>query len=176
MLATVFIFVGGLFTWTLIEYVIHGVLGHAHRTFVTPMHDVHHRDPHAVFAIGAWLPTAAFLTGAWLIFRAASGVIFYSGIAVGFAAYEILHYRIHFAQPSCELEARLRARHLAHHLREPDAIFGVTTPLWDILLGTEPDADGMRELDYCGGRVAPLQGPSNLGQLIANLRSRIAAP
>jgi len=50
MLADTFIFAAGVFTWTLLEYVIHGVLGHAHRTFVTRLHEVHHRDPRAVFA------------------------------------------------------------------------------------------------------------------------------
>jgi sterol desaturase/sphingolipid hydroxylase (fatty acid hydroxylase superfamily) len=176
MLADALIFIAGLLTWTLVEYVIHGVLGHAHRTFVTPLHDVHHRDPRAVFAIGAWLPTAVLLLGSALIFGAAAGVIFYGGIVAGFAVYEIVHWRIHFATPSCELEARLRARHLAHHLREPDAIFGVTTPLWDVVFGTQPAAAAMRELAAAGTRVAPLYGASNLGQVVARLRSRIAAP
>ena len=48
-----------------VEYVIHGVLGHAHRTFVTGLHEVHHRDPRAVFALGAWIPTAVVLIGGW---------------------------------------------------------------------------------------------------------------
>lgn len=176
MLVDALIFVAGLFSWTLVEYVIHGVLGHAHRTFVTPLHDVHHRDPHAVFAIGAWIPTAVLLLGSALIFGAAAGVIFYGGVVAGFALYEIVHWRIHFAMPCCEIEARMRARHLAHHLREPDAIFGVTTPLWDIVFGTEPAADTMRELAAAGARVAPLDGASNLGRVVASLRSRIAAP
>ncbi|HZC47378.1 MAG TPA: hypothetical protein VE243_12935, partial [Candidatus Acidoferrum sp.] len=65
MLADVLIFAAGLFAWTLVEYVIHGVLGHAHRTFVTGLHNVHHRDPRAVFALGAWMPTAVALGAAW---------------------------------------------------------------------------------------------------------------
>ena len=52
----------------LVEYVIHGVLGHAHRTFVTGLHEVHHREPRAVFALGAWIPTAVVLIGAWAMF------------------------------------------------------------------------------------------------------------
>ena len=172
MIADALIFVAGLFAWTLLEYVIHGVLGHAHRTFVTPLHDVHHRDPHAVFALGAWLPTALMLIGAWMIFGWAPGVIFYAGIVSGFAAYEFFHYRIHFAEPSCALEARLRARHLAHHLAEPDAIFGVTSRIWDVVFGTEPDPERMRELASAGARVAPLTGPCNL---VSVIRSHIAA-
>jgi len=84
-----------------------------------------------------------------------------------------MHYRIHFASPSCALERRLRARHLAHHLSAPDAIFGVTTRLWDVVFGTEPAPARMRELAAAGGRVAPLLGESNLGRAI---RSRVAGP
>ena len=162
----------GLFAWTLVEYVIHGVLGHAHRTFVTPMHDVHHRDPHAVFALGAWIPTAIILAGAITWFGLAPGVVFYGGIVCGFAVYEYVHYRIHFVSPANAVEERLRARHLAHHLKEPDAIFGVTTRIWDVVFGTEPEPTRMRELAAVGGRVAPLAGPSNLARVI---RSRMAA-
>ncbi|MGH7924157.1 MAG: sterol desaturase family protein [Candidatus Binatus sp.] len=173
MLLDAFVFLAGLFAWTLVEYVIHGLLGHARRTFVTPLHNVHHRDPRAVFALGAWIPTAVALGGAWWMFGLAPGVIFYAGIVCGFAAYEYVHYRIHFAEPSCAIEERLRARHLAHHMSEPDAIFGVTTRLWDVLFDTEPAPERMRELAAAGARVAPLGGRSNLG---AKIRSGIAAP
>ncbi len=172
MLITTLIFVAGLFAWTLLEYFIHGVLGHAHRTFVTPLHNVHHRDPRAVFALGAWIPTAIVLAGALVWFGLAPGVIFCGGIVCGFSVYEYVHYRIHFAMPSSAVEARLRARHLAHHLREPDAIFGVTTRIWDVVFGTEPRPERMRELAAAGAMVAPLSGTSNLGSVI---RSRIAA-
>jgi sterol desaturase/sphingolipid hydroxylase (fatty acid hydroxylase superfamily) len=139
---------------------------------VTSLHAVHHRDPRAVFAMRAWIPTAVVLAVGWARFGLAPGVAFFSGIVCGFAAYEYLHYRIHFTQPSCAVEARLRARHLAHHMREPDALFGVTTPLWDVVLGTEPAPERMRELDAAVAEVAPLEGSSNLGSLI---RSRLAA-
>ncbi|MGA7870206.1 MAG: sterol desaturase family protein [Candidatus Binatus sp.] len=172
MLVDALLFAAGLFAWTLVEYVIHGVLGHAHRTFVTPLHDVHHRDPRAVFALGAWIPVALVLVGALVSFGLAPAVILYCGVVAGFAAYEFVHYRIHFANPSCAVEARLRARHLAHHTREPDAIFGVTTRLWDVMFGSEPGPERMRELAAAGARLAPLAGSTNLGRVI---RSRIAA-
>ncbi len=165
MVAGVFAFIAGVFAWTMVEYLIHGVLAHRYRTFVTPMHGAHHRDPHAVFAIGAWIPTAVVLFGGFAMFGAAPGMIFFSGIAAGFAGYEYLHYRIHFARPASRLEARLRARHLAHHAGKPDAIFGVTTRLWDVVIGSEPEAAEMRELAETGARIAPLTGRSNLGRL-----------
>jgi sterol desaturase/sphingolipid hydroxylase (fatty acid hydroxylase superfamily) len=170
MLADAIVFGCGLFAWTFVEYLIHGVLGHQHRTFVTGLHEVHHRDPRAVFALGAWIPVVVVLIGGWTIYGAAPGVIFFGGIAAGFAGYEMVHYRIHFARPACALEERLRARHLAHHFREPDAIFGVTTRLWDVVFGTEPDESRMRELEQAGAAVAPLAGVSNLGRVIGRGR------
>jgi sterol desaturase/sphingolipid hydroxylase (fatty acid hydroxylase superfamily) len=172
VLAITLIFVAGLFAWTLLEYIIHGVLAHSHRTFVTPLHNEHHVDPRAVFAMRAWIPTAIALLALLAIFGMAPGMIFLFGIVAGFAVYEYIHYRIHFATPSSTIEARLRARHLAHHLREPDAIFGVTTPIWDVVFGTEPTPQRMRELAAEGASVSPLSGSSNLGRVI---RSRIAA-
>jgi sterol desaturase/sphingolipid hydroxylase (fatty acid hydroxylase superfamily) len=166
MLANAVIFAAGVFAWTLLEYVIHGVLGHAHRTFVSGLHEVHHRDPRAVFALGSWVPVMLVIGGGWWIFGAGAGVIFLGGVATGFAGYEFVHYRIHFSRPMCALEARLRARHLAHHFREPDAIFGVTTPLWDVVFGTEPEAGRMRELAEVGKAIAPASGRSNLGRAI----------
>jgi sterol desaturase/sphingolipid hydroxylase (fatty acid hydroxylase superfamily) len=172
MLIDALIFVAGLFAWTFVEYVIHGVLGHAHRTFVTRLHDVHHRDPRAVFALGAWIPTAVVMVAAVVWVGLAPWVIFYGGIVCGFAVYEYVHYRIHFVRPALAIEGRMRARHLAHHAGEPDAIFGVTSPIWDVVFGTEPTPDRMRNLEEIGARVAPLSGSSNLGRIV---RSRIAA-
>jgi len=133
---------------------------------------VHHRDPRAVFALGAWIPTALVLVGMIAWFGLDAGVIFYGGIVCGFAIYEYVHYRIHFVKPTSGVEERLRARHLAHHAGEPDAIFGVTSRIWDVVFGTEPSAERMQKLADVGARVAPLSGQSNLGRVI---RSRIAA-
>jgi len=166
MLADTIIFASGVFAWTLLEYVIHGVLGHAHRTFVSGLHEVHHRDPRAVFALRSWIPVAVAIVGAWWMFGASPGVIFLGGVAAGFAGYELIHYRIHFSRPVCAVEERMRARHLAHHFREPDAIFGVTTRLWDVVFGTEPEAGRMRELASAGDAIAPLSGRSNLGRVL----------
>ncbi|HXW84264.1 MAG TPA: sterol desaturase family protein, partial [Candidatus Binataceae bacterium] len=140
MLASAIIFASGLFAWTLLEYVIHGVLAHRLHTFAAPLHAVHHRDPHAVFAIRSWIPAGVVWLAALAICGLTAGTLFLSGLLAGFAAYETIHYRLHFCRPSCAVEARLRARHLAHHLHEPGRIFGVTNSLWDRVFGTEPEA------------------------------------
>ena len=81
-------FGAGLLSWTLLEYAVHGWMGHIYNTFVTPIHAVHHRDPRAVFAIGTWLPSACsrviLLVRVWI-----RALVFYLGLLAGFAAYEI---------------------------------------------------------------------------------------
>lgn len=165
MIETASILAAGLFAWSFIEYLIHGWLGHTFRTFVSPLHAVHHRDPRAVFAVGAWLPIAAVYLVGLAIFGMASGMVFFSGIVAGFVAYEAIHYRIHFCAPCGWIEAHLRARHLAHHQSNPDAFFGVTSELWDLIFGTEPRGDEASRRLAAAAATAPLAGRSNACKL-----------
>lgn len=166
MLVRVILFAGGVFAWSFVEYAIHGWLGHRFRTFATPLHAVHHQDPHAVFTVGAWIPVGALTLAAVAIFGNSPAIYAFYGIVAGFVLYEVIHYRIHFAHPSNRFEERLRGRHLAHHLRVPDAIFGVTTPLWDHAFGTEPAPtkpafDELRRIERAAAALPPLNGASN---------------
>lgn len=159
----------GLLAWSLIEYAVHGWMGHRSATFVTPIHATHHCEPHAVFAIGAWIPSLIPLV-AGLACGARIFALIYGGALAGFAFYEALHYRIHFRRPSCRLEARLRARHLTHHHRSPKRCYGVTTPLWDYIFGTLATDDDNAWIGANADRIAPLEGPSNFG--VPNLLPR----
>jgi len=155
------LFGAGLLIWTFLEYAIHGWMGHRFATFVTPLHHVHHRDPRAVFALGAWLPALAPL-----FIGAATGArgwtIFYAGVLAGFAAYEVLHYRIHFRAPAFRSEARMRTRHLIHHYCAPAICFGVTTALWDRVFGTSESGADAAVMAARVAAIAPLEGPSNV--------------
>jgi 4-hydroxysphinganine ceramide fatty acyl 2-hydroxylase len=176
-LATVYsiaLFAAGLFAWTFLEYAIHGWMAHRFATFATPLHAAHHRDPRAVFVVGAWLPALALLIAA-LACGAHGWALFYGGMLTGFAVYEALHYRIHFCVPACSLEARLRTRHLVHHYCEPNLYFGVTTPLWDRLFATDPDAAAGADLTAQVSGIGPLEGRSNLESPGAVVRRLIAA-
>lgn len=159
------IFLIGVAAWTFLEYLIHAWLSHIFTTFATPLHQVHHRDPHAVFTIGAWIPVALTWIGGIAIFGFASGMIFYTGMTVGFIAYELIHYRLHFAAPSGPVEAYLRNRHLVHHFRDPRACFGVTSGLWDLVFGTEPFGKQMSRMIETVKGVPPLDGRSNIRRI-----------
>src|SRR5437870_2844101 len=131
MVESLAMLIAGLFAWTFVEYVIHGWLSHTFHTFATALHAVHHRDPDAVFMIGAWLPIAAVWTVLASVFGCTSGVIFFTATLSGFIFYEAVHYRIHFCRPRGRFESRLRARHLVHHEHYPNRCLGVTSALWD---------------------------------------------
>ncbi len=167
------LFVAGLFAWTLLEYAIHGWMGHQFKTFVTPIHHVHHRDPRAVFALGAWLPALLpILVGAAL--GESGWTIFYGGVLTGFAIYEVAHYRIHFRAPLCRAEARMRTRHLIHHYCEPELCFGVTTALWDRVFGTAPTDADATAFAVRVASIVPLKGRSNVGAPGAVMRRLVA--
>jgi sterol desaturase/sphingolipid hydroxylase (fatty acid hydroxylase superfamily) len=170
MMVALISFGAGLLSWTLVEYAVHGWMGHLHATFVTPIHAVHHRDPRAVFAIGTWPPAVAIGALLLVFFGLAPGVVWYLGLFAGFAAYEVMHYRIHFASRLTPVEKRLRAHHLVHHLRRPTMCLGVTTSFWDKVFGTEPSGPQSAALYESVKDVPPLDGRSNLGSLISSLR------
>lgn len=161
MLLYLAMFAIGLFAWTFLEYVIHGFLSHIFTTFATPLHDEHHRDPHAVFTVGAWMPTALISLLVFGIFGMTPTTTIWLGVIAGFLSYEFLHYRMHFVRPICALEDRMRTRHLAHHFRVPTAIFGVTNDIWDRALGSEPAAARLESMRASVAHTQPLLGPSN---------------
>lgn len=152
----------GCLSWPLVEYGIHGVLGHRFRTFVTPLHWGHHRTPAAVFTSPlAWVPAAAaiFVLSA-LLAGAALGAAFSLGLLAGFLRYEYVHWRIHFRPARNARQERLRAHHLAHHFVNPKAYHGVTTRFWDHVFRSLPAG---WESDYARGAARPaIPGPSNL--------------
>jgi sterol desaturase/sphingolipid hydroxylase (fatty acid hydroxylase superfamily) len=164
-------FAAGLLSWTLLEYVVHGWMGHLYNTFVTPIHAVHHRDPHAVFAIKAWGPSLAMLLALLVLLRQAPVVVFYTGMLCGFVTYEVIHYRIHFSSVLMPFERGLRERHLVHHLRRPKMCLGVISSFWDKVFGTEPEHAEMCALCASVKDVRPLTGQSNLRRLLSSMVS-----
>jgi 4-hydroxysphinganine ceramide fatty acyl 2-hydroxylase len=156
MVEAVTMFVLGLFAWTLAEYVIHGWLGHTLGGMTAALHQVHHRDPHAVFTIGAWLPVAIIWTTALIALGWSPALILLTAMVIGFALYEAVHYRIHFCRPRNACERYLHARHMRHHRGVADGYLGVTSPLWDLICGTEPSER------LAPARVAPLTGRTNV--------------
>lgn len=157
------VFLAGLLSWSLLEYLIHGILSHRFETFVTPLHWGHHREPRAVFTSPlAWIPGTLVLEAGlvaalgWTLGSAAL-----LGLLSGFAHYERTHWRIHFREPRGDAEALRRNHHLAHHFGHPEQYHGVTSRFWDRVFGTLPASWPQ---DYARAAQRPaLEGPSNWG-------------
>ena len=158
-------FAAGLFAWTLIEYAIHGWVGHLIAASA-PMHLVHHTDPWRVFAIRTWIPIGVVLIACVALWGITPATMVVFGILAGMVVYEGLHYRIHFAQPRGRLEGYLRERHLVHHYRAPKRCFGVTSALWDWVFRSGVEKNEMRQLRASVRDVPPIAGRSNLGYLV----------
>jgi hypothetical protein len=155
----------GFFFWGLLEYAIHGLLAHRWKTFVSPLHWNHHRDPRNVFTTPiAVLPITLFMFVATSLaagpFHAACFVF---GVLAGFSRYEWMHWRFHFREPRNHRERLLRSHHLAHHFCNARVYHGVSTRFWDRIFGTLPAG---WEGDYA--QVAnrpPLKGESNFAEI-----------
>ncbi|HUT20178.1 MAG TPA: hypothetical protein VM366_13565 [Anaerolineae bacterium] len=49
------------------------------------------------------------------------------------------HFATHHFRVRWAAFQYIRRYHLHHHTQTPDQRFGVTSPLWDTVLGTKPD-------------------------------------
>jgi sterol desaturase/sphingolipid hydroxylase (fatty acid hydroxylase superfamily) len=146
--AILLLFVCGILSWALVEYVLHRFVFHyrshdeAPERFVSTSHQSHHDNPQAVEQLFASLklsvPVAlCYCLLAWAIlgsWRAMSYL--FIGLIAGYFSYEFLHYRAHHSRPRLRLFKYLRKYHLLHHHQTPDLRFGVTSPVIDYLCGT----------------------------------------
>eukprot|EP00192_Tetraselmis_astigmatica_P017875 CAMPEP_0117662204 /NCGR_PEP_ID=MMETSP0804-20121206/7932_1 /TAXON_ID=1074897 /ORGANISM="Tetraselmis astigmatica, Strain CCMP880" /LENGTH=114 /DNA_ID=CAMNT_0005469095 /DNA_START=523 /DNA_END=867 /DNA_ORIENTATION=- len=63
------------------------------------------------------------------------------GVAVGYLAYDMIHYWCHHARSlPAFLEGQKRV-HMAHHYRNHNVSFGISSPLYDYVFGTLPMAE-----------------------------------
>lgn len=128
----------GLVAFSFIEYLFHRWIFHGPDSMYRRGHDTHHLDPLGYDSLPFFLPSV-ILISLTLVFSLAmpAGLACLLGgtIAFGYVSYGLSHYAIHvmrFRQPW--LRRWAASHHIHHHHAETN--FGVTTPLWDHLLGT----------------------------------------
>jgi 4-hydroxysphinganine ceramide fatty acyl 2-hydroxylase len=140
--------VAGMLVWTLIEYLLHRFLLHYRSqapgllAVVEKLHLGHHRDPldEAKITVPVYgsLPIAGALLG---LFRLLAGswevaALLMTGSIAGYLYYEAVHFWIHRGGRSEGWWGRRRAHHLFHHFKDQTRCLGVSTPLWDLVMGT----------------------------------------
>lgn len=148
-------FVIGLFVWTYSEYTLHRFVFHYRpRTpfqekAVYLFHGIHHHQPQCktrlVMPPVVSIPLAAVFYGLfWLITGPLLQVQAWhhpimAGFTIGYLTYDLTHYATHHFPMRSGVLKYLKRYHMMHHYKSPDARFGVSSPLWDIVFGTKPE-------------------------------------
>lgn len=147
-------FLIGLFLWTLAEYLLHRFIFHfpprnAWQERVTYLfHGIHHHQPQCktrlVMPPVVSIPLAAVFYG---LFALVLGVILgiphwiapmVSGFTIGYLVYDLTHYATHHWPMRSGWAKYLKRYHMMHHYKTPNARYGVSSPLWDIVFRTKP--------------------------------------
>jgi len=143
------LFILGLFVWTFTEYVMHRYVFHympedkpwAQRIHFI-FHGVHHDYPSD--AKGLVLPPSVSIplaTGFYFLFNAilpANNVFgFFPGFILGYLFYDISHYAIHHFNFKGNIWKKIKQHHMLHHYQDPGKGYGVSSPLWDKVFGSD---------------------------------------
>ncbi len=142
------LFFAGLLLFTFAEYMIHRKLYHlepnskARARFTYIVHGVHHDHPRDTSRI-AMPPVGIiiYLLVFYALFRLLLGDYSYatlSGFGIGYCLYISVHYAVHTYQPPNNFLRALWTNHAIHHYKDDTVLFGVSSPLWDYILGTVP--------------------------------------
>jgi sterol desaturase/sphingolipid hydroxylase (fatty acid hydroxylase superfamily) len=128
----------GLFAFSFIEYFFHRWMFHTRVPLFEQGHRTHHEQPLGYDSLPFFLPAVVLLTLAGLfvlIMPAGFALLMAGAITFGYITYGLSHFTIHHVRFKHPWLRRWAGAHHIHHYH-PDSNFGLTTPLWDVLLGT----------------------------------------
>lgn len=148
---TAALFAAGVVLWTLTEYVLHRYVFHWvndtawGRRIHFVLHGVHHDFPNdkdrLVMPLGASIPLGVVI---YALFTIALGQLhgepLYAGMALGYLGYDGTHYAVHHFKQGTRLGKFLRRHHMLHHHSDHEGGFGVSSPIWDVIFRTMPQA------------------------------------
>ena len=139
-------FIGGMFFWTLTEYILHRFLFHHHpetergKKLNYILHGNHHeypRDRERLFMPAApSLIIASTLFLLMYLFLGKHVFPFFPGFIFGYLIYGSMHYAIHAWNPPFKWMKGLWRNHHLHHYKNDNKGFGVSSTLWDHVFGT----------------------------------------
>ncbi len=128
----------GLFLFSFFEYFVHRWMFHGSIQIMVEGHRNHHENPLGYDGIPFFVPSLLLvgLIGLFALLMPVSYAFLLAGtLAFSYVTYGLCHFTIHHLRFRHRLAQRWAANHHIHHYH-PDTNFGVTTPLWDILLKT----------------------------------------
>ncbi len=137
----------GVVAWSFTEYFLHRFVFHYHPTsefgkrihFL--LHGVHHDYPNdsnrLVMAPLISIPLAfAFYYGFKTIIPIHLLYPYFAGFVTGYIFYDTLHYALHHLDFQSKWWIALKTHHLKHHFKEPNKGYGVSSPVWDVIVGS----------------------------------------
>ncbi|MEL6388608.1 MAG: sterol desaturase family protein [Bacteroidota bacterium] len=135
----------GFLAWTVVEYVMHRWVFHFHpksdwgKKLHFIFHGIHHDYPcdklRLVLPPSVSIPLATGFFFLWRSFIPAPGLFaFFATFILGYLIYDMFHYAIHHVEVKGKLWNALKTHHLKHHYVDPDRGFGVSSPLWDLII------------------------------------------
>jgi sterol desaturase/sphingolipid hydroxylase (fatty acid hydroxylase superfamily) len=140
---TIAILVGAM-GWSFTEYCVHRWLGHDRRfikNFFGEEHTAHHSKGN--YFSPAWKKALAALASVSILIGPAvfiAGPRFGTSFVLGFVGfylyYEWYHRSDHISAGWGAYGRYMRRHHFFHHFHDPNANFGVTSPIWDVAFGT----------------------------------------
>lgn len=149
-------FVGGIGVWTITEYFLHRFVFHYEppgkigKRLHFIFHGVHHDYPNDSWRLV--MPPAVSIPLAYLFYLLFRSLVpgdefyaFFAGFLAGYLCYDMLHYAIHHAPMKGKIWMALKAHHLKHHFKDPDKGYGVSSPIWDVVIGTQFKSGKIKE-------------------------------
>lgn len=141
------LFIGGVAAWTLAEYLLHRFIFHydAKSEFGKKIHfifhGVHHDYPsdskRLVMPPSVSIPLAVLFFFLFrLIFGEALMMPFFAGFILGYLFYDITHYAIHHFNMHSDFWLKIKNHHMKHHYQDEFKGYGVSSPFWDVIFGT----------------------------------------
>ena len=136
----------GLLCWTLFEYLTHRFTFHVafylfrEKWKIAFIHNNHHAAPEE--GVNAGMISSLYMLSVCLLINFVLtrdlklSLVVLIGNALGHMAYEWIHYQEHFHKTDNFYVRYMTSFHDTHHYKNIRCNFGITSPLWDILLGT----------------------------------------
>lgn len=144
----ILLFICGLFSWTLAEYILHRFLYHKikdasyDKGIQYMFHGIHHSYPNdkskLVLPPIPSLIIAGILFGLFYLILGNAAFSFAPGFLIGYSLYMWIHYVIHNYPTPKRFNFWWR-HHNIHHFQQHDRAFGVSTPIWDYVFRTMPE-------------------------------------
>jgi sterol desaturase/sphingolipid hydroxylase (fatty acid hydroxylase superfamily) len=143
-----YLFALGIVVWSFTEYTLHRFIFHYNpkSSFGEKLHfifhGVHHDYPNdsrrLVMPPSVSIPLAVLF---YFLFRAILGINyvapFFVGFLTGYLFYDMTHYAIHHFNIHNKFWLALKKHHMRHHFQNAEKGFGVSSPMWDHIVGTD---------------------------------------